>query len=89
MPEREHRVDSLRAARPLRVGPVVLLAIERAVVRSARGAPGIWASVALEPHALVVRDGGGVRGYGLDGRAVPLDRLREAIPALDALLAPD
>ena len=87
MPERERRSESLRAAAPLRVGAVTLIPIERVVVRSARRWPGVWASAALEPYALVVRDAGGVRAVGLDAEAVPLERLRELIPELEDLLA--
>ncbi len=85
MPER--RIETLRAGRPLRVGDVTLLAIERAVVRSGRGALGMWVTAALEPYALVVRDAGGVRAVGVDGAAVSLEQLRGRIPGLDDRLA--
>jgi len=87
MPERDRRSESVRAGTPLRVGSVSLLPLQRVVVCSARVGPGVWASAALEPYALVVRDAGGVRAVGVDARAIPLERLRELVPELDRLLA--
>ncbi len=83
----EPGIETLRAGRPLRVGDVTLLAIERAVLRSGRGALGMWVTAALEPYALVVRDAGGVRVLEIGGAAVPLEQLRGRIPELDDRLA--
>ncbi len=87
MPERAGREETVRAGTPLRVGDVILVAIERVVVRSGRAPAGMWATAAVEPQALVVRDARGVRVVDLDGTAPSLERLREAIPGLDGLLA--
>ncbi len=87
MAERERRSELVRAGPPVRVGSVTFLAVERVQVRSIGGGAGVWASAVLEPCAIVVRDAGGVRAVGVDGRAVSLERLRELIPGLDAPLA--
>ncbi len=70
------------------MGSLTLLPIERVVVRSHRGGPGVWASAAVTPCALVVRDAGGIRIVGVGAAAISLEELRERIPGLDALLAP-
>jgi uncharacterized spore protein YtfJ len=87
MPERTSRIETVRAAMPLRVGPSTLLPIERVVVHSGRGARGAWAHATVEPYALVVRDAGGIRVIDIGATAVSLEDLRERIPGLDALLA--
>lgn len=87
MPERSARVETLRAGRPIRVGSVVLLPIERAVVRAGGGTLHAWLSAAKEPHALIVRDASGLRAVDAGGAPVALDELREGVPGLDALLA--
>ncbi len=79
--------DALRAATPLRAGAALVLPIERVALRAERGASWLWGSAVVEPFALVVRDAGAVRVVGVGATAVSLERLREAIPALDALLA--
>lgn len=87
MPERAPRIETVRAAIPLRVGDATVLTIERVVVRSSRMARGAWVTAAVEPQAVVVRDAAGVRLVELDGEAMSLEQLRERIPGLDALLA--
>ncbi len=86
MPESARRFENVRAATPVRLGDVLLLAIERVVVRSGRAGRGAWVLAAAEPYALVVRDAGGARAIELDGTAIPLERLREQVPELDGLL---
>ena len=87
MPERTGPIDRVRAAAPLRVGSLTLLAIERVVVHSGKGARGAWAFAAVEPYALIVRDAGGIRLVDIGAPAVSLEDLSERIPGLDALLA--
>ena len=86
MPERARRIETLRAGPPLRVGEVTLLPVERVVVRSRPDARGGWVMAAVEPYALVVRDGRGLRVVELEGVAVSLEQLRERVPGLDASL---
>ncbi len=86
MPERS-RTESLRAGRPVRVGAVVMVAIERVVVRADRAGLGIWVTAAVEPHAIVVRDPDGARAVEVDGAALSVDALRESVPGLDGLLS--
>ena len=86
MAERTGRTETLRAGRPIRLGAVVLLPIERVVLHSVRDARRLWVSAAKEPMALVVREAGGTWAVGADATAIPLGELRERIPGLDALL---
>jgi hypothetical protein len=87
MPERTSHTETVRAGTPLRVGSVTLLAIERVVVHSGMGALGAWFTAAKEPHALVVRDAGGLRVLDIGATPVSLEALREEIAGLDAVLA--
>ena len=83
MPERATHTDVLRAGRPLRVGSVTLLPIERVVVRAGKGAGAAWFSAEKEPYAFVLRDEGGVRVVGVGPVEVSLEELREKVPGLD------
>ncbi len=87
MPERDRRSEGLRAATRLHLGAATVLPVERIVVRSSRGSHAVWATAALEPYAIVVRDANGVRAFAIDGGAVPLQRLRERLPEVEDLLA--
>jgi len=87
MPERAGRTETLRAGRPLRVGRVTLLPIERVVLRWQVGALGACLGAAKEPYALVVRDDGGIRAVDAGAAEVSLGVLRERVPGLDAVLA--
>lgn len=88
MPDRAARVDTVRAATPLRIGAVTLLPLERIVVRVERGVLGAtWVFAAREPYALIVRDADGVRVVAIGVTGVSLEQLRERIPGLDAVLA--
>lgn len=88
MPERTSRTETVRPGRPIRVGSVVLLPIERVVLHADRGARRLWVSAAKEPAAIVVRDAGGTWAVGAGANAISLDELRERIPELDALMTP-
>ncbi len=86
MPDRASRIDMLRAATPVRIGPVSLLPIERVMVHRGRCALVAWVSAALEPYALIVRDPLGIRVIDVGTGTVSLEQLLERIPGLDALL---
>jgi hypothetical protein len=86
VPERGGRTERLRAAAPVRVGAATLLVVERVVLRTARGSLGALASAGVEPYALVVREGGATAVVGVGAEAVSLERLRERVPEIDALL---
>ncbi len=88
MPDRASRIDMLRAATPVRIGPVSLLPIERVMLDAGRCAPApmAWVSAALEPYAVIVRDALGIRVIDVGAGAVSLEQLRERIPGLDAML---
>lgn len=86
MPERSTRTLSVRVGTPLEVGPVTLVPIERIVTHADRWKERAWFLVCKEPYAIVVRDAAGVRAVGTDAVALSLDRLREEVPELDAVL---
>ncbi len=88
MPDRAVRLETVRAARALRVGSVTLLAIERVVVRGGRGTLGAaWLLAAVEPYALVASGPDGVRVVATWAPGISIEELRERIPGLDAALA--
>lgn len=87
MPERANHSDVLRAGRPLRVGPVTLLPIERVVLRAGTAASAAWFGAEKEPYAIVVHDQGGVRAVGVGPVVVSLADLREKLPGLEDELA--
>lgn len=89
MPDRAAGVDRVRAGRPLRVGSVTLLPVERVVVRAGPGPLGAaWVFAAREPYALIVRDADGVHALAVGAAEISLEQLRERIPELDAVLPP-
>ncbi len=79
--------ERFRAGRPLHVGAVTLLPIERVAVRWTGYARWAWFSVAVDPYALVVRHTGCVRALDADAVPISLEHLREKLPELDGLLA--
>jgi hypothetical protein len=86
MTERSTGSERLRAATPIRVGAATLLVIERVVVRARRGGASAFASAAVEPYALVVREGGATRVIGVGAEEVGMERLRAQVPGIDRLL---
>lgn len=86
MPEHGVQSGTLRAGRPLTVGAVTVLPIERTASHADCLGTHAWISFFREPYALVVRDAAGVRALGIGGEAISLERLRASVPGLDALL---
>ncbi len=80
-------METLRAAGPLRIGDVTLLAIERVRIQSASGDAGYWISACKEVHAVVVSDANGVRALARDSSEIPLDALMKEVPGLSAILS--
>ena len=85
MPAPDARIETVTAGTPLRIGRVILLPIERLVVRSGSFTTHAWLSVSKEPYALVVRDSDEIRAVAI-GATVSLEELRKKIPGLDDLL---
>ena len=75
-----------RAGAPMRFGEVTLLPVERSVVHAARAGAGLWCWCTRVPHALLIRDGSGLRAVDANGAPLDPDRLRALLPDLDALL---
>lgn len=80
-------METLRAASPLSVGGVTLVAIERTRIRSDIGHAGCWIGAFSEAIAVVVCDAGGVRALAMDSSEIPLDSLIEETPNLRAVLS--
>ncbi len=87
MPERPAGTEVLEIGAPLALGAVALLCIERRVLQTDLDRGRAWCWAQREPHALIVRDGGGIRVVTVGGAAVSLQALREALPELDGVLA--
>jgi len=87
MRERNARMETLRTGKPLTIGSVTLLPIERTVTHAERLRAHWWFVVEKEPHALVVRDAGGVRAIAVAAVQVSVERLLEEVPDLDTALA--
>lgn len=80
-------METLRAASPVSVGGVTLVAIERTRVRSDIGRAGCWIGAFSEAVAVVVCDAGGVRALATDSSEIDLDSLMENTPNLRAVLS--
>ena len=78
---------ALRAGKPLRVGAVTLVPIERSGIASSSGAAGYWLSAVKEAFAVVVCDAGGVRALAADSSEIALDVLIQETPNLGAILS--
>jgi hypothetical protein len=88
VPDRAGEPERYRASRPLRAGGATLVTIERIHRCADHGDSWAWASVSLEPIALVVRDARGVTVLGVEEGPIMLEDLRRKVPGLDALLSP-
>lgn len=86
------RVERLGVGRPLHVGGVTLLPIERSVVRAEGPRELRWWSASKNPVALVVCTPAEVRAVGIDGGVLDLQALLDTAAglatALDALRDP-
>jgi len=80
-------MGTLRAARPVRVGDITLVPVERTEILSGKGDAGCWMSASKEPFAVVVCDAGGIRALAIDSSELALDALIEEIPNLAAILS--
>ncbi|UCE32052.1 MAG: hypothetical protein JSW68_03745 [Burkholderiales bacterium] len=87
MAERATSHETVRAGRPLTVGTVTLLPIERVVLHADLCGSHGWLTAAKEPYALVLCEPGGIRAVDASAQELPLAVLRDRIPELDALLS--
>ena len=63
----------------LRIGEVDLRIVESLRLEHREG-DGLWLSAAREPVAVLVKERGATRAYGIDGEPIPIERLRERLP---------
>ncbi len=75
-------METLHATEPLRVGGVVLIAIQRTRVDSSREFGGFGVSAFAAPRALVIEEGGRWRALDLEGGEIPVEPLLEQVPGL-------
>lgn len=87
MHERASHREAVRAGVPVTLGRVTLLPIERTLLHACHGKSGLWLWAAKQPYALIVRDAGGLRVFGVEAAAVSIEGLCASVPGLDALLA--
>lgn len=80
-------MEVLRATRPLIVGGVTLIAIERTGIQSVRGNAGVWLSGFKQAYAVVVCDANGIHAFDADSTELELGVLMQKIPELGNLLA--
>jgi hypothetical protein len=80
-------METLQAARPLRIGDVTLVPIARAGIQSSSGDSGYWISAFKEAIAVVVCDANGVRALATGPSEITLDALMEEMPGLAAVLS--
>lgn len=80
MPEDGMEFRTLRPCRPLCVGTVTLVPIERFEMQAEKTRAGVWFRVQRAPWAILVRDPAGVRAIAIDGEEVTLKRLRDEVP---------
>lgn len=80
-------MEALRAARPLTIGDVTLIAIERTGIQSDMGNAGVWLSGFKQAYAIVVCDASGIRALDADSIEIELDVLMQKTPDLGSLLA--
>jgi hypothetical protein len=80
-------MDALRAARPLTIGDITIIAIERFGIQSDRGDAGFWLSGFKEVYAVVVCDTSGIRVLDTASADIELDELVQQIPELGPLLS--
>lgn len=69
------------------IGSVVLLPIERVVLRSSRAQGGLWILADKQPVALIVRDAQGTQVVGVGGVAPTLEGLAMQVQGLEDALA--
>lgn len=80
-------MEALRAARPVTVGDVTLIAIEHTGIHSNRGEAGYWLSAFKDAHAVIVCDASGIRAFDAEAAEIELTVLVQKIPGLGRLLA--
>ena len=79
-------MDKLIAGKPINIGKVTLLPIERYAIHSGKGSAGYWLTAHIVPHAIVIRDSRGIRAINLETKELSLDVLNEAVPGLREIL---
>lgn len=79
-------MNALRVSKTLKIGNVVLIAIERSCFFSERSASASWFYGSKEPVALVVHEGKTVRALSVGAETITLEALKRDIPELEAIL---
>ena len=80
-------METLRAARPLSVGNVTLIAIERTGIHSAMDDEGYWLSGFKQAYAIVICDASGVHALDANLAEIKVEGLMQEVSNLGNLLA--
>lgn len=86
MADSDTNAATLEVGRPLTVGAVTLLPIERTVVRAGGQDAHTWLFASKDLYAIVLSDAAGTRAVDADAAEIPLEQLLEKVPQLDAAL---
>ena len=80
-------MDELRAGKPMVVGEITLIPIERCYIHSIPGDKGGWLYGLKEPFAIITCDATGIRAYDTASIEISVASLIQKIPDLSAVLA--
>lgn len=80
-------MEALRVTKPLTIGDVTLIAIERFEIHSDMSVAGYWLSGFKEAYAVVVCDASGIRALDVDSAEIELDVLVQKISNLGSLIS--
>lgn len=80
-------METLHVTRPVTIGEVTLIPIERTELQSGKGYAGFWLNGVKEIYTLVVCDKKGIHTQNAGPADIKLDELLQKIPALKQILA--
>ena len=80
-------METLQATKPVNIGDVTLVPIERSGFHSNTDDAGCWICAHKEIYAIVVCDANGIRALDTDSAEIELDTLIQQTPNLDSLLS--
>jgi hypothetical protein len=80
-------MDELCAGKPMVVGEVTIVPIERCYMQFVPGDIGCWLYGLKEPFAIIIFDATGVRAYDKAAIEISVSSLIQKIPELSAVLA--
>lgn len=82
-------METLHTTRPLTIGDITIIPIERSVLQSDKGHLGCWLNGYKEIYTVVVCDNNGVPIQNAGPADIEIDELLQRIPDLRQMLARD